>query len=268
MIYTAPPERDEAWSTNYELCRVAVAGGKIETLTADNKAASGGPQFSPDGKHLAYRAQRKAGYEADKWELMIVDVDAKGAWQGKPRSLTRDLDRSVDDFTWLRSTALVFSVEDNARSALVATSLEGPPTNVNLGVEGGTFRSLSHAAGVTAFSLATMTSPPEVYVSHEGKARNVSRANTALLAELILPKPKSVTVKVEGAEMQMWILQAAGLRPEEEMAARLPGPRRPARSVGGRLEFSLEPGAVGGAGLRRRPAQSARQHRLWPEVRR
>ena len=97
----------------------------------------------------------------------------------------------------------------------------------------------------------------------------MSQANTALLAELDLPKPESVTVKgAGGTPMQMWILKPPGFDADEEMAAGLSGPRRPARRVGRRLELSLEPRAVGGAGLRRRPAESARQHRLRPEVRR
>jgi dipeptidyl aminopeptidase/acylaminoacyl peptidase len=61
LVFTAVPERDEAWSTNYDICRVPIAGGKIENLTADNKAADGAPRFSPDGKKLAYRAQKKPG---------------------------------------------------------------------------------------------------------------------------------------------------------------------------------------------------------------
>ncbi len=57
LIYTAVPARDEAWSTNYEICRVPIAGGKVDTLTIENKAADGCPRFSPDGKKFAYRAQ-------------------------------------------------------------------------------------------------------------------------------------------------------------------------------------------------------------------
>ena len=74
LVFTAVPEKNEAWSTNYEICRVPVTGGttKWESLTKDNPAASSGPVFSPDGKRLAYRAQKRAGFEADKWEFMVA----------------------------------------------------------------------------------------------------------------------------------------------------------------------------------------------------
>ncbi len=59
IVYTAPAVRDEAWSTNHDLYRVPVAGGKPENLTADNPAADSCPRFSPDGKWLAYRVRRR-----------------------------------------------------------------------------------------------------------------------------------------------------------------------------------------------------------------
>ncbi len=57
LVYTAPPEKDEAWSTNHDLFRVPLAGGEPQNLTAGNAAADSGPRFSPDGKWLAYRAE-------------------------------------------------------------------------------------------------------------------------------------------------------------------------------------------------------------------
>src|SRR5258708_34730681 len=50
----------------------------------------------------------------------------------------------------------------------------------------------------------------------ETKPRNVSRVNEALLAELDLPRPESVIVKVEGADMQMWILKPPGFDPKKK----------------------------------------------------
>src|SRR5947209_7170617 len=87
LLFTAVPDDGEAWSTNHDICRVPVTGGstKWESLTIKNDAADTYPQFSPDGKKLAYRAQKKAGYEADKWELTIVNVDASGTFQGEPK---------------------------------------------------------------------------------------------------------------------------------------------------------------------------------------
>ena len=93
LLFTAPPERDEAWSTNYDICRVPIGGGKIECLTgenqiAHNKAADGSPRFSPNGEMVAYRAQKRPGFEADRWELIVAMTDAGGSGMDKPHSLT------------------------------------------------------------------------------------------------------------------------------------------------------------------------------------
>ncbi len=44
---------------------------------------------------------------------MVVAVDETGAFKGKPRSLTRDMDRSVDEFIWFGPAALLIIAEDN-----------------------------------------------------------------------------------------------------------------------------------------------------------
>jgi Tol biopolymer transport system component len=100
LVFTAVPEKDEAWSTNYDVCRVSIdnKSTKWEALTADNKAADSGPKFSANGKKLAWRAQKKAGYEADKWDILVADCKPDGTLAGKPFNATAKYDVSVSEF--------------------------------------------------------------------------------------------------------------------------------------------------------------------------
>jgi dipeptidyl aminopeptidase/acylaminoacyl peptidase len=235
LVFTAVPEKDEAWNTNYSICRVPVTGGTAqwECLTKDNPAASGGPAFSPDGKMLAYRAQKRPGFEADKWQLLIVDCNEGGTFNGKPKSLTPDFDRSVDEFVWQKNESLCFTAEENATKPLWVVTIKDPtstlyPKILNMIPPswGGTFASLSAAKsnGRLAFTMAAISSPPEVFTIHPGdmatlKFVNLSRANGKGMLEvdnLDLPRPESVKVKVEGAEMQMWILKPPGFDPKKK----------------------------------------------------
>jgi dipeptidyl aminopeptidase/acylaminoacyl peptidase len=234
LVFTAVPEKDEAWSTNYDLCRVPVTGGttKWECLTKDNPAADSGPAFSPDGKQLAYRAQKKAGYEADKWELMVVECDAGGAFKGQPRSVTRELagknDLSVDEFVWAEFVqpgqhSLIFTADEQGSKPLFMVFPFEPPqaksvvTHGEEGIRAGL--SASRFGKQIAFTRAFMNQPPEVAtcgsdLNNSSLVRNLSHANDKLLAELDLPRPESV--KVEGAggtAMQMWILKPPGFDP-------------------------------------------------------
>jgi dipeptidyl aminopeptidase/acylaminoacyl peptidase len=227
LIFTAVPKENEAWSTNYDLCRVAIdqPAAEWECLTADNPAADSGPVFSPDGKFLAYRAQKRPGYEADKWELMLVPVAPNGAWEGKPRSLTAGLDRSVEAYVWAdQGRELVFAVEQAAETALYRVPAANPrPAEWVKGH--GTLNSLSIAGDgrTLVCTQATMRQPHEVVLfrlqaSEQAQAPlPLTRTNASLLAELDLPRPESVFVPTsDGKRMQMWILKPPGFQADKK----------------------------------------------------
>jgi dipeptidyl aminopeptidase/acylaminoacyl peptidase len=217
LVFTAVPAKDEAWSTNYDICRVPITGGtkEWESLTGDNTAADSGPVFSPDGTKLAYRAQKRAGFEADKWDILVVDVNSDGAFKSTPKNITHELDRSVNDFIWSGNRRFVFAADDDGSTPLFGLDLTGEKAH-RYGVSGqnGSL-SASREGTAIAWTNAALNHPPEVLVDVETRpdslrGHNCSHANDKLLAELDLPRPESVKVKVEGADMQMWILKPPG----------------------------------------------------------
>ncbi|MBY0572664.1 MAG: S9 family peptidase, partial [Undibacterium sp.] len=66
--------KNESWSTNFDLFQVAASGGTPKNLTSDNKAWDAKPSFSPDGQTLAYLAMKRPGFEADRFQIMLMDV--------------------------------------------------------------------------------------------------------------------------------------------------------------------------------------------------
>ena len=219
LVFTAVPTQGEAWTTGYDLCRVSVVNKSTawETLTKDNPAADSGPRFSPDGTKLAWRSQKRAGYEADKWDIKVVDVKPDGTWAGSPKIWTAGKDVSAGDFCWLGDDGVAFTTDENGAAAIYRATPAGEIVPV---LRGGQYASLSAAPGKPAkiaYTEALMTQPPEVYVdivatAGLGKARsvNVSKANVTLLSQLDLPRPESIKVPVEGGEMQMWLLKPPG----------------------------------------------------------
>ena len=88
--------KTEPWSTNFDLYQVSVAApGQLTNLTADNLAWDTGPVFSPDGRTMAYRAMARPGFEADKFEIFLRDVET-----GQTRQIAGNWDRSADSLTW------------------------------------------------------------------------------------------------------------------------------------------------------------------------
>lgn len=210
LVYTATPDRDEAWSTNFDLLRVSIEGGKPENLTASNRAADNAPRFSPDGKKLAYRSQKKAGYEADKWDVLVVDVDESGALKGKPKNVTEKHDISVEEVEWAGDDAFLITFANKGHTSLA--ELSGKELRID-DAPGHTSSLTVSADGKTmAFARARLQHPSEVFVQpRDGKAREISHANRRLLASIEMPEPESVTVKgAGGTPMQMWLLKPPG----------------------------------------------------------
>ena len=83
-----------AISTNNDLFITTPEGGNIKRITT-NKANDNQPVYSPDGKYIAYRAQFRAGFESDKYRLMLYERKT-----GKTINLTEKFDRSVEEVIW------------------------------------------------------------------------------------------------------------------------------------------------------------------------
>lgn len=125
VCYSVNTDPQPAASTNSDLFVVPIGGGEARRITA-NLAADSGPQYSPDGRYLAYRAQTRPGYESDRWRLVVMDRT-----NGRPNVLTEALDRWVQSFAWTPdSKRLVFVVEDRGRTSVQMIPVTGGSSRV------------------------------------------------------------------------------------------------------------------------------------------
>ena len=98
IVYSARlADRDEPKSTNFDLYMVPADGSaQPRNLTASNKAWDTGAVFSPDGKTMYYRAMKRPGFEADRWQIKAMDIAT-----GATRDIAPNWDRSADSITLL-----------------------------------------------------------------------------------------------------------------------------------------------------------------------
>ena len=211
IAFTATPAnvQEEAWTTNHDILTVSVNGGSPKQITT-NPAADGYPQYSPDGKYIAFRAQATPGFEADRWQLMLYERST-----GKTKSLTETFDSSVESQIWgPGSRQLFFEAEEKGNKPIYVVSTAG--NDVRRVFDRATNGSLNISSDGTwiAFLHQSAVRPTEVYrVGVDGKGlKKITGENDEFFATLDIPAPESIWYEGDGgAKIQSWIFKPAGM---------------------------------------------------------
>ena len=210
IAYTSPPAENEAWNTNHDVF-IASSDGKVTQLTT-NPAADGFPRYSSDGKYIAYRAQRRPGFEADKWELMLYDRKSK-----THVSLTENFDASVGSFVWdSKNAKIFFTSEESANQQIFSVNIKDK--KITKIVEGGTNGevNISPNGRIVYFSRHTLNHPTEIFsATADGKnVKVLTRINDSLFQNIIMNEPKSIIYTgAEGTPIQAWLITPPGFSP-------------------------------------------------------
>ena len=211
MAFARNTDPDEAMSTNSDIWVVPLTGGEARKITT-SKGWDGSPQYSPDGRWIAYIAMEREWFEADRHQLMLYERAT-----GKIRPLTPDFDNNVGNFVWVPdSSGIFFTAGVDARSPIYRVAvLAGTIQTV---VEEGTNRSLGVSAdgSTLVFTRQASHSPAEVFraSARTGRATQVSHINDTLLAELEMNPAESIRVEgAAGAQVQSWLIKPPGFDP-------------------------------------------------------
>jgi dipeptidyl aminopeptidase/acylaminoacyl peptidase len=95
ICFVSNREKHEAETTNKDLWILSVGGGEPKNITDGNDSYDGNPQYSPDGKYIAYKVQTVPNYESDRIRIALYDRNT-----GERTILTEEFDNWVNDFKW------------------------------------------------------------------------------------------------------------------------------------------------------------------------
>jgi dipeptidyl aminopeptidase/acylaminoacyl peptidase len=129
-----------AWSTNFDLFRAPIDGSTAPVnLTEANKAEDVGPVYSPDGTMLAYRAMKRATFEADRLGVMVMDLKSDVV-----REIDPSFDRSAESLQWSSDGKTIYTnAEDVGQDRVFA-----------IDVKSGAVKPLTGDGRVTAFEVS------------------------------------------------------------------------------------------------------------------
>lgn len=170
----------EPWSTNFDVFSVPVTGGPAQNLTEANRAWDASPRVSPDGKRIAFKAMKRPGFEADRFELRVMDLAG-----GTITPVAADWDRSVEQLCWSRDGQhLLVTADDLGKHRLFRVDLKtGAVTPLS---KDGHMDAFVETAKGFVFLKSAMNSPSALYASNpkakliDDGATNLTQVNASL----------------------------------------------------------------------------------------
>ena len=204
VCYSMNADPVAAISTNADLYVVSINGGQPVKITA-TPGADSTPHYSPDGKYLAWRAQIRAGYESDRWRLLVLERKT-----GRVTNLTETLDRWVNSFTWKHDSAgLFFTTLDRGRQAIQLVSLSGGAVQIVARADAELDdMQLTHDGKIMVYTQQSGVSPTEIYraFSSGGAAAALTHLNDAVLNDRQLTPPEEFWAEApDGSRVQNFV---------------------------------------------------------------
>ncbi|HUE83121.1 MAG TPA: S9 family peptidase [Pyrinomonadaceae bacterium] len=206
LAFVSKRDKVPATSTNADVFIVSVTGGEPRNITAGNQAWDGSPLYSPDGRYLAYRAQTRPRFEADRFRLMLYDRKT-----GKAQSISESFDGWVDGF--------IFSPD--SRNIYFASAEGGRHPVYSMPITGGTAKKIipegtnddvkiTPDGRTIIFSRNSLTGPVEIFRANvDGSGVTpITRINDALLAPFKLRPAEEISwTGATNSKITGWIVK-------------------------------------------------------------
>jgi dipeptidyl aminopeptidase/acylaminoacyl peptidase len=218
IAFTEKDVPDEAISTNADIFTLDLTNPNSKPVKVSTSPGGDfNPAYSPDGKYIAWRSQARAGYESDRFRLVLYDRAAKTI-----KELLPHFENWVDEFSWVEDSQHILVVSgEKGEAPLYETNITGDDlhrmgktagewSNPHLTlVEGspyilGTLVRVDRPGEVVLGSVLEMddtavkirsfandSKPNEDLTSKSYEPKALTHLNDALLAQLDLPKMES-----------------------------------------------------------------------------
>ncbi len=240
VAYSVNLDKVPAESTNNDIFILQLgADPKTARKVSTSPGSDDGPQYSPDGKYLAWRSQAKAGFESDKYRLLVMErttgqvIDPLTATGGN-RSLT--FRGSADEFKWLAdSTNLIFTSALHGEEPYgIVSTVEHTPGYYQHRIAGSFEGEFADVAMLSDYSLLAtrmmVTRPSEVVVlkptnfdPESGKKLSeqsvtiLTHVNDSTLDQVALPKMDSFSFTgAAGSQVNGFLIRPPNFDPAKK----------------------------------------------------
>ena len=95
--------KEYSLSTNSDVYEYDLKTKETRNLSEGIMGYDTNPQYSPDGKSIAWQSMEHDGYESDQNRLMVMDLES-----GKKTFVSKDFDSNVDAFCWSNDSKTIY----------------------------------------------------------------------------------------------------------------------------------------------------------------
>lgn len=212
IAYTCKKEVGAAYaiSTNTEIYLYNIETGKTTNISQPNKGYDVEPRFSPDGKQIAWLSMERAGFEADKNRIFVMDLNTKII-----TDITKPIDQSADNILWSKDAKTIYftSCVDAVHQlySYSLTAKKDPLRKITNGLSDIGSIDLSVDGKLTNIvaTRVNMSSPTEIYKIElaKGNLYKLTSTNDDELKKLQLGKvEKRMVETTDGKEMLVWVI--------------------------------------------------------------
>lgn len=211
--------KEYAVSTNSDIYLYNVESKQTQNLTEGMMGYDINPQFSPDGKYIAWQSMERDGYESDKNRLFVMDLATK-----EKTYVTKNFDYNVDQITWNndnKSLYIVSCVE--AKTQLFSANIETKEVKAITTGEHD-YESCTLAGDKLIGMRHSMSKPNEIYSVNisTGEATELSFENKEILDQLKMGKSEERWITTtDGKKMLTWVVYPPNFDPNKKYPALL-----------------------------------------------
>ena len=211
--------REYAESTNSDIYFYDLESGETRNMTQGMMGYDVNPQFSPDGRYLAWQSMERDGYESDKNRLFVMELAT-----GEKTYVTDSFDYNTDAFAWESDSKTIYLVSPvqgttQLYAADIATKRITPITK---GVHD--YTSVALGDGLLIAGRQSLSQPTEIYSVDlaTGDAQNLSQENSELLANLTMGAVEERWIETsDGKQMLTWVVYPPDFNPSKQYPALL-----------------------------------------------
>ncbi len=246
LSFKGPMGSQEAWSTNEDIWLIPTDGSQPpKNITADNPARDSSPVFAPSGQALAYLAMKRPGYEADRYQVVIHDIES-----GKKKVLTESWDRSPHALVYAKDGAKLYATADDLGQHVIF-SIDARSGAVSAIVKTGHNSLPMERQGGLVYLKDTLTSPADFWTSTNTGAneKRVTQLNQQRMAEARIGNPEQFSFEgARGDKVYAYLVKPVDFNPAKKYPLAYLIHGGPQGSFGNDFHYRWNPQIYAGAG--------------------